>query len=609
MLKATFKAVKNKFLLAIGKLLNGRWFIMHIVLKNQVDELIEEHDINDTNSKMFEYFCNFCIVSKYYLGRFHPKDVTTEGDDASIDGVAVIIDGELILNKDDAIEVFKTHKNNLPVEIILTQIKSSEKFLKKDIANYKLGIDDFTSLKQTLPSGDLNKRAIEVINVIFENLKKIKSGRPSVFIYYCTAGVYKSEREIGAAFDLIKRSVESTDYFEEIYVYPMGRTELLKLYSNLKEKNEARLKVIEYFGIPKMSRIPQAYVALVNAHDFVKSLLLDGDNNLKQSVFEENIRSFLGKDNDVNSGIITSLEQDDKKEIFSVLNNGITISAPELTLAPNTKEIILTNYQIINGCQTSNSLYEKYDSLTDEVNIIVKFFESPDSSVANDVISATNSQSDISKESFLGLKNKAKHIKDYFDAKNKSVSSENNIFFERRQAEFKGKGYQATRIFTVKDVARCYAAMFLNIPHNSFRYVKMIFSTSGDRLFRENDHESYYYAACLCFYKYQTLINGKRNNAHNYAKRKWHILQMYKWLCHNTMNMPNPDSNKADSYAQTIIQSLLSKEKYIDIFNRAQEIIDTIGSPTDDELKRQKFTSSLMEMVKENITRSVEIEV
>lgn len=377
---------------------------MHIILQRNVDELAQDHGLEAfSESKVFEFFCNFCVVSKKYLGRFNPKEVTTDEDDAALDGIAVIVDGELVVNEDDALQVFSSHKTNLSVEVVFTQIKSSESFKKGEIANFQMGLQDFLSLNPKLPNGRLNKDALAVFNVVLDNLRKIRNRRPSASIYYCTSGTYKREAEISGAFDIIKRFVEETDIFNDVEVYPVGRSELLKYWADISEKNEARLKLIDYFGMPRMPDIPQSYVAIVSAKEFVKNLLEDQDGALKSSVFEENIRAYLGSDNEVNASIRETLKQGNKKSLFSVLNNGITIVAPELTLTPNSKEIDLTNYQIINGCQTSNTLFFCKDDLDDSVNVVVRFIESPKSEVSTDIISATNSQSEISKESFYGL--------------------------------------------------------------------------------------------------------------------------------------------------------------------------------------------------------------
>ncbi|MDM0086892.1 MULTISPECIES: AIPR family protein [unclassified Variovorax] len=580
---------------------------MHLILKNHVHELARNFEHEGLKaSKLFEYFCNYCVVSKHYLGRFDPAGVTTEEDDASLDGVAIVIDGDLITTTDDAKEAFKTHKTNLPVDIIFTQVKSGERFRKEEIANFHMGLLDYLSLDPKLPNGKLNEDSIAIFKIVLDNVRKVRNRRPSAHIYYCTGGVYSGEREIKAGFDIVEKGARETDMFHAVTVRPLGRGELLRFYADLTEKNEARLRLIEYFGMPAMPGIPQSYVAIVNALQLVEKLLVDADGNLRQTVFEENVRSYLGDRNDVNQAIQATLNDSSKKSLFSVLNNGITVVAPELTLTANTKEVHLTNYQIINGCQTSSTLYENLSLLSDDVNVVVKFIESPDNEGSSDIIAATNGQSNIPQEAFFGLRSKAKLVQKFFAAQNQSAQPENFIYFERRQAEFKHAEYQSTRIFDVREVARCYSAMFLDLPHNSARYVTKIFTVGRDHLFREEDNEYYYYAACLALYKYNALINGKKIGAPRYTKVRWHIIQMFKWVCHGKLEAPLPNSGKAEAYALKIIDFLTAEDKaYLKVFEDCQKIIDIVGFPTDDALKRGKFTQDLMTATGKFLARPV----
>ena len=579
--------------------------MMHLILKQHIKDLIQEYSLEKyDDSKVFEFFCNYCVVSKKYLGRFNPVDITTEDDDASIDGIAVIIDGELITTTGDAENIFQSHKTNLPVQIIFTQVKSGEVFKKEEISNFNLGLNDFLTLDPSLPNGDYNQEALSIIKVIFDNLKKVANRRPTCLVYYCTSGNYKKEREIEATFKILKTTVESSDLFDTVKVTPIGRQEILALWKDINDKNEAKIKLEEFCGIPKNKDIPQSYVAVINAKEFVKKLLLDSDGNIKHNVFEENVRSFLGN-NDVNSKITETLSSGDKRHLFSVLNNGITIVAPQLTLTPNSKEMDLVNYQIINGCQTSNTLAQNVDFLDDTVNVVVRFIESPNNDISTDIISATNSQTAIKSENFHGLKDKAKLVQHYFDAKNSESKSKNdvtNVYFERREKEFKDHGYYATSIFDVRELSRIYAACFLNQPHNASRYVKTIFTSSGEELFKDDDCEALYYCAALTYYKYNTLINGKRADAYDYKKFKWHIIQLFQWVVHGKVENIAPNSKKAEKYAEKVIKVLNSPDKkYINYFHECHKILDAIDTPTDDQIKRSKFTSQMVAKAKEMI--------
>jgi len=534
---------------------------MHIILKKNVEELSNNFEFNEGESKLFEYFCNYCIVSQSYLGRFNPASVTTKDDDASIDGIAFIIDGELVLKKGDAEEIFSSHKTSIETKLILTQIKSGESFKKEEIANYALGIKDLLSLAPKLPNGELNLEALEIFNVILNNLKKVKNKLPSLEIYYCTSGTYGAEREIKASFEIIEREIEITELFHSFSVTPLGRSELMSLWNSITKTNEAKLTFIEFFGMPPMPEVPQSYVALVNAKEFVNKLLKDSRGHIKNEVFEENIRAYLG-DTPVNGDIVSTLEDEKKKKLFSVLNNGITVVTPDLTLTPNSKEINLVNYQIINGCQTSYTLFYNYDKLSSDTNVVIKCMESSNSDNITSVISATNSQTAIATEAFFSLKEKSKLIQKYFEIKNDESDQASKIYFERREGEFKNQPYQYSRIFDIKLLCRSYNSMFLNSPYSSARYVSKIFDTQKDNLFKENDQEAPYYTSAFTLYRYNSLVNGKKINAQSYVLLRWHILQIFKHVVHKKVEDVKPNSTKMNTYCNEIIRVLQSKSLF-----------------------------------------------
>lgn len=576
---------------------------MHIILKKNIEEIQKEFELSETESKLFEIFCNFCIVSKSYLGRFNPLSVTTKEDDASLDGLAFIIDGDLITTEEDAIQAFETHKTNLDVKLIFNQVKSGEKFDKKEISSYLLGIKDFISLEPKLPNGEFNIEGLAIFNVILDNLRKVKNKLPSVEIYFCTSGVYSSNREIKASFEIIKKEVYASELFFNIAVYPLGRSELTRLWNSITETNEAKLKLMDYFGMPPMPNIPESYVAIVNAKEFVDKVLKDSNGNIKSEVFEENIRSFLG-DTPVNNKIKRTLSNNDKKKIFSVLNNGITIVTPELTVTPNSKEIDLKNYQIINGCQTSNTLFHNYEMLDDSVNVVIKCIESEDEDYITDIISATNSQTEIAPEAFYSLREKSKLVQKFFEIQNEKNNRDSHIYFERRENEYKSRDFPQSKLFDIKLLCRAYNAMFLNQPHNSSRYVSKIFEIQKDELFKDSDQEILYFTSALTHYRFSQLLNSKKHSSNKYSSLRWHIYQLFKLVVHKKVEDIKPNSSKASNYCEKILQKLTSvNREYENIFKHCFRIIDTIQFPTRDSLKRAKYNQDLINASKEYLKR------
>lgn len=575
---------------------------MHVVLNQYVNELKDQYGFDEKETKLFEYFANVCILSDRYSGKINPQEITTSGDDAGIDGLIIIIDGEVVLTEDDALVSFQSHKTGMQVDVIFNQSKITDGFVKAEIANFKMGIEDFLTLSPQLPMDDYLKEGLKIFKVVLENLKKIKNKRPDVYVYYCTTGTVSENREIIAAFDIIEIYLRDLGFFNAQFVSAVGRTELINKWGQINAKIESKIKVIEYMGLPAMPNIPQSYVAVVDAKEYVLKILMDKTGDIRKNIFEENIRSYLGNENDVNVDIAGSIKNEERSQIFSILNNGITIVCSDLALNASTKTVDLAGFQVINGCQTSHALFENYKEIKENsVSIIVKFIQSPNAQVSTNIISSTNNQSAIAREAFLGLKEKARMVQKFFEAKGKVVPLDGRIYFERRENEYIND-VQYSRVFTIKDIIRAYASVIYEFPHDACRYVNKIIDNKKDVVFKEDDHECCYYAAQLIIYKLISLINGKKINAGKYGKFKYHIAMIYKWIALGEVIEIKPNSPKSEGQCSTLISTLTSEDrKYIKIFEQCLKVIDSFPDETEDTAKRGKLTAEIRDYVKANI--------
>ena len=562
---------------------------MHIVLKGIVEDYAKSFDLDSSDiSKNFEYFVNYLLAHKELGHIVQPNELTTSEDDASLDGIAIFLDGNLITSLEMAEEILSDKKRKVDAKIILTQVKSGESFEKDDIANFLSGILNFLTQDNFYPQGTFNQIRHEILFQILKNVKNIRNGLPDIAVYFATSGIYQKSDEHEAIFKQIKYEIEQKTFFHQVKAEPLDRAKLISLYDDTNKDIQAKLKFQEFFAIPSMPNIPQSYLALVNAKDFIDSILFDEDKNIKNNIFEENIRAYLGEEVYVNSNIKKSLEEEKSQKIFSVLNNGITIISPDLAFSPSDKTIDLTNYQIINGCQTSNVLFENRDIINDDTKIIVKFISTTHEETITKIISSTNNQSNIDNNAFLGLKEKTRMVQRYFETTNNTVGDENRVYFERRQNEYSQSDYQKSRIFDLRTVVQAYNAMILEEPFNSSRYVKKIFESN--ELFKDDDEESLYYICSLALYKIHVAINSKKLK---YSNLKWHVLFIMKYVATKSNKNWTRNSKKSNQNVKKIIETLTDKEKFENALNECLAIIESLPIPTSDEIKRQKYTADL----------------
>ncbi|HDV0866395.1 TPA: AIPR family protein, partial [Enterococcus faecalis] len=103
--------------------------------------------------------------------------------------------------------------------------------------------------------------------------------------------------------------------------------------------------------------------------------------------------------------------------LFGILNNGITIIGDEVNL--NSEELTLINYQVVNGCQTSNVIFELIDELEDKEDVYIpaRFIATNDEETKNSIIKATNSQTTLKPEQLAALAPIQKAIEEYYKSK------------------------------------------------------------------------------------------------------------------------------------------------------------------------------------------------
>lgn len=111
----------------------------------------------------------------------------------------------------------------------------------------------------------------------------------------------------------------------------------------------------------------QAYLCMISG-DLLASVYERHGSRL----LEGNVRSFLSKKGKVNTGIQKTIE--DAPEMFFAYNNGITATAEELVMGGEGIPFIrsATNFQIVNGGQTTASLAEAHRSGADLSSVFVQ---------------------------------------------------------------------------------------------------------------------------------------------------------------------------------------------------------------------------------------------
>lgn len=350
--------------------------------QQQIEEDIKSLRENlawDTNTNKDDYTFNYWILSNIYnLDEEECSSNITEYNDKGIDCyVHYEDDKELYIIQN------KYYNEN-------TRLSSKElsDFLTRPLS--KLNEGSYTRSKE--------------LQRIYSEIKHDKEYK--IFLhFYITNDLNHTDIESVIAQHNNKDSFAEIFFLEDLKnkYYGKSYSASPKLKTSLRIKNKGTylaIRPVEY-DLPNMS---EAYYVMAKVSDVFK-LWQDAENK-QYPLFEENIREYLGGTSGINKGIITTLKNPNERGNFFYYNNGITVICDKAKAGA--KSILIDNPQIVNGCQTVNSIAEVLklegnpDNSFSDVYVMVKILvlEKKDTTFYRDIVKYTNSQNSINEKIF-----------------------------------------------------------------------------------------------------------------------------------------------------------------------------------------------------------------
>lgn len=361
---------------------------------------------------------------------------------------------------------------------------------------------------------------------LFDNIGRIRGGLPNIDAYFFTAAPDTDAVEINAAFQIGEAALKKMGYSLNTSLVKAHREVIHQLWNMADGPMEARLPTVGYAPFPAAPNINNAYVATVSARSFIDAILKDQNGTPRKKLFEENVRDFLGVDADVNSEIAETLNDSEKKARFGLMNNGITIVAS--SVRPAGQEIYIRDFQIVNGCQTSNVLIALDAQVDPSVSLMIKLIEADEPAIIDDIVRATNRQSKVEDAQFIATLAVLRDLEQFFNARGAGEAT--RIYFERRKGQYAPENIAPVRIFDVRETARCYASVVMMRPDLSSRYPNRLTGELLNEVFSQGAQEEDYYTACYSHYRLRMLTSNKRFDG-KYSKLRWHIMTAASKYC------------------------------------------------------------------------------
>jgi len=574
---------------------------MDRITRSLIAEMLTNQELSsEGDSRDFEKLVNYCVVSNEYSKTFEIDYVTVgEGGDTGIDGIAIVVNGQLIENKEEIDDLLERN-NSLEVVYIFVQSKTSSNFNSGELNTFIFGVKDFFSENPSLVRNEDIEKFSEISDYLYDKAPHFREN-PIIKLFYCTTGKWVDDQNLSAVINQGVHDLEQVNLFEKVLFHPLGAKEIAASYRKTKESISTTISFSNRVTLPTINGISEAYIGLLPFNEFLK-ILSDDDDNLV-NVFEDNVRDFQGNNNDVNSGIERTLNNEDS-DLFSVLNNGVTIVAS--SISPTGDTFTIRDYQIVNGCQTSNVLFNNRNSdFIKQVYIPVKIIATDDDEIKNRITLATNNQTPIKKEQLASLTSFQRSLEQYYN----SYSGDSRLYYERRSKQYNSdSSVLKTRIITVPYQIKSFSAMFLNTPHTVTSFFGTIVNKLNEgkaQIFTQDHVYSPYYTSAYTYFKLETFFR-KREIDSGYKKVRFHILMLFRMI-YQPESMPEFNSKKMGKYCQVLLNILNDDTKALEAFKNCIKIIDSADFDKSDkqDIKLLSKTKNLIEEANRNTSHNI----
>ncbi len=423
------------------------------LLNEKVNKLFSEGNFESKGHA----FMNFCLGALLKLNDDDIEDCLTDGpNDGGVD--AIYIDKrDINILTFKYTDRFELTKNNFP---------GSE-------------IDKFVLTLDHIISGNLDQKIINT--AVWDKFQEIKnlaqSGKVNFRIYVVSNKLHPdstSKRKLDNLFERY-RILEKPIYFDQEGIV----TTILNAKSN---KIDGKITFVDTQHFEKSNGNLKTIIGTISADDLVELIKDKEDPNLiNEDIFNENIRVYK-QGHQVNQAIINSANTTTNFQFF-YLNNGITLLCEDVDYVPHSKSptVNLKNIQIINGGQTSHSLFQVYKFNKEKIRTVEVLIRVCVTNKSNDIgeriSESTNNQ--------IPVANRDLHSNDIIQRKLQEEFSDLNYFYERKPNQYPEKPLK--RILNNELLGQLYMAYYLDMPSEAKNNKAKVFTSLYEDIFNENE--------------------------------------------------------------------------------------------------------------------------
>lgn len=417
-----------------------------------VEQRARDRVPSERKDEVFERLVFESLLKDYDPSEDDIEAGTVDGeDDGGLDGFFIIANGQLV----SELSEFVPPRRGGELDVLAINCKHHDTFKQSTLDKLTATCQEFFDFSRD--GSDLKARLsarILKIRVLLKDVYKLMApGLASlrIRIIYASRG---DTTRIGLPVEARARQIESilADMFSQCTARCefMGAAELVRLQMRIPKFN---------LELPYKDRLSKGacYAVLVELRDYAKFLSED-DGTLKRYLFDANVRDFAGL-NRVNQDIADTLASESPWD-FWWLNNGVTILASRALLTRDS--IHVDDVQVVNGLQTSESIHRYFQNGGADPTgrtLLVKVIETEDLTVRDEVIRATNNQTEVQQASLWATDETQRHIEQALER--------SGYFYDRRKGYHANHGRPESRIVPVLEAAAAHIALILKGPQKA----------------------------------------------------------------------------------------------------------------------------------------------
>ena len=570
------------------------------MLQNQLDKFLEDYGIVEKDlSVAFEHFCNYTMFSLNSPEVYHSDSLfyesvhTGKGGDCAIDGIMILINDEPVTSIEEAKEAISL-KKGFVAKFYFVQAKTSSNFDSGEMLKFGFGVKSFFEDKELYANQEI-KDYKEISDYIFKNSINFLEN-PTCNLYYVTTGKWTNDINLSSVIHVQKSQIESLNYFSEIEYLPIDLNRLMTIYKELNNSILREVVIAKNVPFPEINGAKQAYLGLISMKEYLK-LITDEGGALLQGVFYDNVRGYLGA-NPVNKEIINTLETPESQVHFPILNNGITIVAKSLNVSG--EKFKLTDYQIVNGCQTSNVLYRCKSDVDDTMMIPIKIVHTESPELVNSVIRSTNRQTQVLDEAFESLRIFHKQLQEYYD----TYKENDRLYYERRTHEYDDqRELKRHNIITLPIQLQSFMSMFFAEPHSMHRYYGELLKNNKDRVFQPDHKPIAYYTAAKTLHGIERAMSNGIIDLKKWKMYRFHILLIVQTIMRERIGMktiPHANSKNIEKLCTAILDMINNDRAFVAILHISEDILQKTlkeykgGARRNGPNRTKEFTQSMI---------------